>query len=51
VAAQLESLATKEAADLLVSGAYGHGRLRERVFGGVTRDFLRQTSRCHLISH
>ena len=27
-------------ADLLVMGAYGHSRLREFVFGGVTRDLL-----------
>jgi len=27
-------------ADLLVMGAYGHSRARERMFGGVTRDFL-----------
>jgi nucleotide-binding universal stress UspA family protein len=50
-AAQLESLAADEVTDLIVAGAYGHGRLREWVFGGVTRDFLRRTSRCHLLSH
>jgi len=27
-------------ADLMVLGAYGHSRLRERIFGGVTRSFL-----------
>jgi len=27
-------------ADLFVMGAYGHSRARERIFGGVTRDFL-----------
>lgn len=27
-------------ADLLVMGAYGHSRLRERIFGGVTRSML-----------
>ena len=27
-------------ADLLVMGAYGHSRLRERIFGGTTRDLL-----------
>ena len=27
-------------ADLIVSGAYGHSRLRERVFGGATRSLL-----------
>ncbi|MCP4935474.1 MAG: universal stress protein, partial [bacterium] len=29
-------------ADLLVMGAYGHSRLRERTFGGVTRTILDQ---------
>jgi nucleotide-binding universal stress UspA family protein len=28
------------AADMLVMGAYGHSRLRERIFGGVTKSFL-----------
>lgn len=28
-------------ADLLIMGAYGHSRLRELVFGGVTRNILR----------
>lgn len=28
------------AADVLVMGAYGHSRLRERIFGGVTRSTL-----------
>ncbi|MGT2466166.1 hypothetical protein ACVOMV_15755 [Mesorhizobium atlanticum] len=27
-------------AELIVSGAYGHSRLREWVFGGVTRSML-----------
>lgn len=30
-------------ADFVVSGAYGHGRLREFVFGGVTRSLLDRT--------
>lgn len=29
------------AAELLVMGAYGHSRLRERIFGGVTHSMLR----------
>jgi nucleotide-binding universal stress UspA family protein len=28
------------AADMMVMGAYGHSRLRERIFGGVTRSML-----------
>jgi len=27
-------------ADLIVTGAYGHSRLRERIFGGTTRELL-----------
>jgi nucleotide-binding universal stress UspA family protein len=32
-------------ADLIVSGAYGHSRLREWAFGGVTRSLLDDTGR------
>jgi len=38
-------------ADLLVMGGYGHWRLRESLFGGVTRDVLRQTQIPVLMSH
>jgi nucleotide-binding universal stress UspA family protein len=37
--------------DLLVAGAYGHSRLGEWMFGGVTRDLLRQSPVCCLLSH
>lgn len=37
--------------DLVVAGAYGHNRLAEWVFGGVTRDLLVQSDFCALISH
>jgi len=37
--------------DLLVAGAYGHSRLREWSFGGVTMDLLISPDRCALISH
>jgi nucleotide-binding universal stress UspA family protein len=36
VASVLSQHATDTAADLLVMGAYGHSRLRQRIFGGVT---------------
>jgi nucleotide-binding universal stress UspA family protein len=36
----LLSQAAAHGADLLVAGAYGHSRLRELVFGGVTRHLL-----------
>jgi nucleotide-binding universal stress UspA family protein len=43
--------ASEHAADLIVAGAYGHGRLREWVFGGVTRDLLAGCPVCCLMSH
>jgi nucleotide-binding universal stress UspA family protein len=36
----LKQHAMDAAADLVVMGAYGHSRLRERVFGGVTKSML-----------
>ncbi len=38
-------------ADLLVMGAYGHSRMREYVFGGVTRDILLHMTVPVLMSH
>ncbi|BCH31933.1 universal stress protein [Mesorhizobium sp. L-8-10] len=35
--------AVDTSAELLVMGGYGHSRLRERVFGGVTRSMLQDT--------
>lgn len=40
VAATLRQHAIDISADLLVMGAYGHSRLRERIFGGVTRSMI-----------
>jgi nucleotide-binding universal stress UspA family protein len=37
--------------DLLVAGAYGHSRLGEWVFGGVTRELLCKSPVCCLLSH
>jgi nucleotide-binding universal stress UspA family protein len=37
--------------DLLVAGAYGHNRLGEWVFGGVTEDVLLDPDFCVLLSH
>ncbi|WP_322889911.1 MULTISPECIES: universal stress protein [unclassified Yoonia] len=37
-------------AHLIVSGAYGHSRLREAVFGGATRSLLEQADRPILMS-
>lgn len=41
----------RQDADLIVMGAYGHSRLREWVFGGVTRDVLDRSPVCCLMSH
>ena len=38
-------------ADLLVSGGYGHSRVREWVFGGVTRSLLNNSSINRLMSN
>ena len=45
---QLISVAKSEGADLIVAGAYGHTRLGEWVFGGVTRGLLRDSEVCCL---
>lgn len=37
--------------DLIVMGAYGHSRVREYAFGGVTRDIIRQMTVPTLFSH
>jgi nucleotide-binding universal stress UspA family protein len=36
----VKDMAYARDADLLVMGGYGHGRMREFVFGGVTREIL-----------
>jgi nucleotide-binding universal stress UspA family protein len=38
-------------ADLLVMGAYGHSRMREMVFGGVTRSIARHMTVPTLFAH
>jgi len=51
VAEALVEAAAEHGADLIVTGAYGHGRLREWVFGGVTRGLLTGAPICCLMSH
>ena len=51
VTAQLENIAQDREAGLIVAGAYGHSRLREWVFGGVTQEVLMHPRRCTLTSH
>ena len=41
----------KTVADLVVAGAYGHARLREWVFGGVTRNLITRSQRCSFLTH
>lgn len=48
---QLQGIAAEQEADVIVAGAYGHGRLQEWALGGVTRDLLLQADRCALLSH
>ena len=43
--------AADNGADLIVIGAYGHSRLREFVFGGVTRSLLQSMTAPVLMSH
>jgi nucleotide-binding universal stress UspA family protein len=50
-AAQLLRIAREENADLLVTGAYGHSRLGEWVFGGMTQELLATSPICCLMSH
>ena len=50
-AAQLIEVAQAERADLLVTGAYGHSRLGEWMFGGTTRELLATSPICCLMSH
>jgi len=38
-------------ADLLVIGGYGHGRMREMLLGGVTRDMIRHGTGPVMLSH
>jgi nucleotide-binding universal stress UspA family protein len=45
------ALAQDIGAELTVAGAYGHGRLREWVLGGVTKDLLLSKDRYSLLSH
>jgi nucleotide-binding universal stress UspA family protein len=48
---QIAAFAKKTDADLIVAGAYGHTRLREWVFGGVTRGLLINSPIPCLFSH
>jgi nucleotide-binding universal stress UspA family protein len=51
VAAELLHIVEAEKADLIVAGGYGHSRLGEWIFGGVTRELLTASTVCCLLSH
>jgi len=48
---QLMTVAKAEASDLIVAGAYGHSRLGEWVFGGVTHGLLQKSDICCLFAN
>lgn len=50
-AAALSNEARMAGADMLIVGAYGHSRIYETVFGGVTRELLKNTPLPVLFSH
>ncbi|MDA9520545.1 hypothetical protein XI06_09240 [Bradyrhizobium sp. CCBAU 11434] len=47
----LVRLASELGADLIVTGGYGHSRLGEWIFGGMTLSLLQQAPVCLLMSH
>lgn len=51
VAEVLKRHAADMSADLVVMGAYGHSRLRERLFGGVTKSILNDLSMPVFMAH
>jgi nucleotide-binding universal stress UspA family protein len=51
VADHLIEAARLEGADLIVAGGYGHSRVGEWVFGGVTRGLLRSSPICCLFAN
>lgn len=44
-------LAQEDGADLIVTGGYGHSRLGEWMFGGMTRGLLQEAPICLMMSH
>jgi nucleotide-binding universal stress UspA family protein len=51
IANEIVRFARDEKADLIVTGGYGHSRLGEWMFGGVTRDLLAGSAVCCLFSN
>lgn len=50
-AAELFHVVRDEGADLIVAGCYGHSRLGEWIFGGVTHELLASNPVCCMLSH
>jgi nucleotide-binding universal stress UspA family protein len=48
---ELLRVVERERVDLVVAGAYGHSRVGEWIFGGVTRDLLTRSPVCCLLSN
>jgi len=48
---ELIDFALETGSDLIVAGAYGHSRMQEWFFGGVTHDLLEGAPVCCLMSH
>jgi nucleotide-binding universal stress UspA family protein len=51
VAAELFQFVEEKRADLIVAGGYGHSRLGELIFGGVTHELLTASPVCCMLSH
>lgn len=51
IATAIQAKAHELHADLLVAGAFGHSRLKERIFGGVSRELLHNMTLPVLMSH
>lgn len=51
VGSQLDAIASEARIDLIVAGAYGHTRLSEWIFGGVTRHLLQHSATCAFLVH
>lgn len=50
-AVEIKAFADAQAASAIVMGAYGHSRLREAIFGGVTRELLLNSRIPLVMSH
>jgi nucleotide-binding universal stress UspA family protein len=51
VAGELLQIVRDEGIDRVVAGGYGHSRLGEWMFGGVTHELLGRSPVCCMLSH